>query len=153
MALLRTRECRLSRGVGLPPASVGQNSFVESVPFPVFEAAVRVAGEALHWKSSLKQIMRSSGVSDNAFARYSDLSKYQIFRSVWDDLENAGVRGRKVQHNLIAALATLMRPIRRLPTSTRVVEPSPTYVAWPNRKTCSSPRSTLPETSVAGRQQ
>jgi hypothetical protein len=81
----------------------------------VFEAAVRVAGEALHWKSSLKQIMRSSGVSENGYPRYSDLSKYQIFRHIWDDLANAGARGRKVQHNLIGALANLDGPDPKAP--------------------------------------
>lgn len=94
---------------------IGQNASVEPVPFPVFEAAVRVAGEALHWKSSLKQILRNSGVSENGYARYSDLSKYQIFRHIWDDLANAGARGRKVQHNMIAALANLDGPDPKAP--------------------------------------
>jgi restriction endonuclease Mrr len=80
---------------------------VEAIPYPVFEAAVRVAGEALHWKASLKQIMRNCGVSENGYVRYADLNKYRIFRSIWDDLDRAGPRGRQVQHKLIAALANL----------------------------------------------
>jgi hypothetical protein len=91
---------------------------VDAVPFPVFEAAVRVAGEALHYKDSLKQIMRNAGVSENGYARYSDLSKYQIFRNVWDDLNNAGARGRTVQRNLIDALANLDGPHDKAPDPT-----------------------------------
>jgi hypothetical protein len=90
-------------------------ALVDAVPFPVFEAAVRVAGEALHYKDSLKQIMRNSGVSENGYARYSDLSKYQIFRNVWDDLNNAGSRGRTVQRNLIDAMANLDGPHSKAP--------------------------------------
>lgn len=102
---------RSTPGVGACPSQsprpVGQNVHMEAIPFAVFEAAVRVAGEALHWKRSLEQLLRSCGVSANGYARYSHLSKYQIFRSIWDDLDQAGGRGRTVQRNLIAALANL----------------------------------------------
>lgn len=95
--------------------TLGKNASVDAVPFPVFEAAVRVAGEALHYKDSLKQIMRNCGVSENGYARYSDLSKYQIFRNIWDDLSSAGTRGRTVQRKLIVALANLDGPHNKAP--------------------------------------
>jgi hypothetical protein len=98
---------RSSRAPSRSLRLVGENAVVDAIPFPVFEAAVRVAGEALHWKRSLEQILRSCGVSENGYARYSHLSKYQIFRSIWDDLDKAGARGRTVQHNLVTALANL----------------------------------------------
>lgn len=82
----------------------------EPVPYSVFEAAVRVAGAALHFKRSLEQILRNSGVSENGYARHRDLSKYLIMRSIWDDLDRAGPRGRKVQHRIITALANVDRP-------------------------------------------
>lgn len=88
---------------------------VKPIPLAVFEAAVRVAGESLYWKDSLKRLMRSCGVSENGHARYAALTKYQIFRSVWGDLDNAGVRGLKVQHNLIEALANLDSPDPKVP--------------------------------------
>lgn len=82
----------------------------DAIPPDVFEAAVRVSGAALYWRSSLRQIMRSAGVSENAATRYEQLSKYQAFRTAWDELENSGPRGRVVQYNLIRALANLDRP-------------------------------------------
>ncbi len=42
---------------------------MESIPLSVFEAAVQVAGSALHYKDSLKQLLRSSGVSANGAER------------------------------------------------------------------------------------
>ena len=83
---------------------------MDPVPFPVFEAAVRVAGEALHWKRSLRQILRDCGVSENGYARYQHLSKFQILRSIWDDLDKVGSRGRQVHHKIITALANLDAP-------------------------------------------
>ncbi len=88
---------------------------MEPIPLSVFEAAVQVAGSALHYKSSLKRLMRNSGVSANGTERYADLTKYQMFRSTWDDLDRAGARGRKVQHNLITALANLDKPDPNVP--------------------------------------
>lgn len=76
----------------------------------VYEAAVRVAGEALYWKSSLKRIFRSSGVSENAAIRYEALSKYAAMRAAWDDLDRVGDRGRQVQRNIIQALANVEKP-------------------------------------------
>lgn len=81
-----------------------------SIPLDVFEAAVRVAGEALFWKSSLRHIFRASGVSENAATRYEQLSKYQAMRTAWDDLDRVGSRGRVVQKNIIQALANLEKP-------------------------------------------
>lgn len=88
---------------------------MEPIPLSVFEAAVQVAGSALHYKSSLKRLMRNSGVSANGTERYADLTKYQMFRSTWDDLDRAGARGRKVQHQLITALANLDKPDPNVP--------------------------------------
>lgn len=88
---------------------------MESIPLSVFEAAVQVAGSALHYKSSLKQLLRNSGVSENGAQRYSDLTKYQMFRNTWDDLDRAGTRGRRVQHRLITALANLDKPDPNVP--------------------------------------
>ena len=83
---------------------------MSAVPQPVFEAAVRVAGGALHWKASLRRILRTSGVSESAWLRNEHLSKYQILRSIWDELDRAGDRGVKVQRNIVAALANLDAP-------------------------------------------
>lgn len=88
---------------------------MESIPLSVFEAAVQVAGSALHYKSSLKQLLRNSGVSENGVERYSDLTKYQIFRSIWGDLDRAATPGRRVQHGLITALANLDKPDPNVP--------------------------------------
>lgn len=88
---------------------------VEPISLSVFEAAVQVAGAALHYKNSLKQLLRNSGVSENGVERYSDLTKFQIFRSIWGDLDRAGTRGRKVQHRIITALANLDKPDPRVP--------------------------------------
>lgn len=88
---------------------------MEPIPLSVFEAAVQVAGSALHYKSSLKQLLRNSGVSENGVERYTDLTKYQIFRSTWGDLDRAGTAGRKVQHRLITALANLDKPDPNVP--------------------------------------
>jgi len=104
----------VSRGV-LIVTSFSENGFVEPIPLSVFEAAVQVAGSALHYKTSLKQLLRNSGVSANGAEKYSYLTKYQIFRNTWDDLDRAGLRGRKVQHSLIAALANLDKPDPNVP--------------------------------------
>lgn len=88
---------------------------MEPVPFSVFEAAVRVAGQGLHWKHSLRRILRTSGVSENGYERYSTLSKYVIMRSIWDDLDRAGARGRRVQHQIIQALSNIDRPEDQAP--------------------------------------
>lgn len=83
---------------------------METVPHPVYEAAVAVAGEALYWKESLERILRASGVAQRAYDRYEHLSKYQIVRNVWGDLDGAGAKGRIVQHRIVKALATLEAP-------------------------------------------
>lgn len=80
------------------------------IPLDVYEAAVRVAGEALYWKSSLKRIFRTSGVSENAAIRYEALSKYAAMRAAWDDLDRVGTRGHLVQKNIIQALANIEKP-------------------------------------------
>lgn len=81
----------------------------------MFEAAVQVAGTALHYKNSLKQVLRNSGVKENGVERYSNLAKYQIFRNIWGDLDRAGAPGRNVQHQLITALANLDKPDPNVP--------------------------------------
>lgn len=81
-----------------------------NIPWDVYEAAVRVAGDALYWKSSLKRIFRSSGVSENASIRYEALSKYAAMRAAWDDLDRVGARGHQVQKNIIQALANIENP-------------------------------------------
>lgn len=81
-----------------------------AVPHSVFEAAVRVAGEALYWKRSLRRILRTSGVADAAVLRHEHLTKYQILRGVWGELDSIGPRGLKVQKNIVAALANLDAP-------------------------------------------
>lgn len=81
-----------------------------AVPHSVFEAVVRVAGEALYWKRSLRRILRTSGVADAAVRRHEHLTKYQIVRGVWGELDSIGPRGLKVQKNIVAALANLDAP-------------------------------------------
>lgn len=85
-------------------------SLMSAVPHSVFEAVVRVAGEALYWKRSLRRILRTSGVAEAAVRRYEHLSKYQILRGVWGELDSVGARGLKVQKNIVAALANLDAP-------------------------------------------
>lgn len=105
--------------ITLAPSTLGgrfeEDGFVEPIPLSVFEAAVQVAGSALHYKSSLKQLLRNSGVSENGAERYSDLTKYQIFRNTWGDLDRAGMPGRRVQQRLVAALANLDKPDPNVP--------------------------------------
>lgn len=91
------------------------NRDVEPIPVSIFEAAVQVAGSALHYKSSLKQLLRSSGVSANGAERYSDLTKYQMFRNTWADLDCLGTSGREVQYRLVTALANLDKPDPNVP--------------------------------------
>ncbi|MBM7331246.1 restriction endonuclease [Agrobacterium sp. S2] len=74
------------------------------------EAAVRVAGETLYWKRSLKRLLRTSGATEAVILRYEALSKYQILRGVWGELDGAGERGLKVQKRIVAALANLDAP-------------------------------------------
>ena len=83
---------------------------VPAVPHSVFEAAVRVAGETLYWKRSLKRLLRTSGVSESAVVQYEHLTKYQMLREVWARLDNAGPRGLRVQLAIVAALANLDAP-------------------------------------------
>lgn len=88
----------------------GHTGLMSAVPHSVFEAAVRVAGEALYWRRSVRRILRTSGVSEAAVRRYEHVSKYQIIRGVWGELDAAGSRGLKVQKNIVAALANLDAP-------------------------------------------
>lgn len=88
---------------------------MEPIPHAVFEAAVSVAGEALHWKDSLRQLLRSSGVSENGYERYADRSKYQIMRNIWADLDRAGDRGGQVQRRIVQELANLDTPDPHVP--------------------------------------
>lgn len=83
---------------------------MSAIHHSVFEATVRVAGEALYWKRSLKRILRTSGVTEKVVTQYEDLTKYQILREVWARLDNAGSRGLKVQKNIVAHLANLDAP-------------------------------------------
>lgn len=83
---------------------------MSTVPHSVFEAAVRVAGEALYWKRSLRRVLRTSGVAEGAVLRHEHLSKYQILRGVWGELDSVGARGLKVQKSIVAALANLDAP-------------------------------------------
>lgn len=89
---------------------VGHTGLMSAVPHSVFEAAVRVAGETLYWKRSLRRILRTSGVAEAAVRRHEHLSKYQILRGVWGELDSAGARGLKVQKNIVTALANLDAP-------------------------------------------
>lgn len=91
-------------------APPGHTGLMSAVPHSVFEAAVRVAGEALYWKRSVRRILRTSGVSEAGVRRYENLSKYQIVRGVWGELDSAGAPGLKVQRNIVAALANLDAP-------------------------------------------
>lgn len=85
------------------------------VPYAVFEAAVSVAGTALHWKTSLRQLLRNAGVSEAAWARYQDESKFKIMRGIWSDLDAAGSDGRKIQHAIVQQLASLNEPDPKAP--------------------------------------
>lgn len=88
---------------------------MEPVPYPVYEAAVAVAGEALYWKGSLERILRAAGVAQKTYDRYQHLSKYQILRNVWGDLDGVGKNGRLVQHQIVKALASLDAPDPKAP--------------------------------------
>ena len=88
---------------------------MEPVPYAVYEAAVSVAGEALHWKESLERILRASGVAQKTYDRYEHLSKYQILRNVWGDLDGVGTKGRVVQHRIVKGLANLDAPDPKAP--------------------------------------
>lgn len=83
---------------------------MSAIHHSVFEAAVRVAGEALYWKRSLKRILRTSGVSQKVVTQYEHLTKYQILREVWDRLDGVGDKGVKVQKRIVAQLANLDSP-------------------------------------------
>lgn len=92
------------------PVCTGQTVLVSVIPHSVFEAAVRVAGETLYWKRSLKRLLRTAGVSEGAIVQYEHLTKYQILREVWARLDSAGPRGLKVQKAIVGALANLDAP-------------------------------------------
>lgn len=112
---LRLNRC-LSRARLLGNTSkCGHAVSVEPVPYPVYEAAVAVAGEALHWKQSLERIVRASGVAQKTYDRYQHLSKYQILRNIWGDLDAVGNKGRIVQHRIVKALANLDAPDPKAP--------------------------------------
>ncbi len=55
---------------------------LEPLPFPVYEAAVRVCGETIFWKSTMKRLFRRAGVAEAAWVRYEELSKFKIARTL-----------------------------------------------------------------------
>lgn len=82
----------------------------EPVPFSTQEAAVEVAGSALHWRSSLERILRRAGVAQAAVDRNKQqYSKYQVIRAILGELESAGPRGWQVQRNIVIELSSLQR--------------------------------------------
>lgn len=81
----------------------------------VYEAAVRVCGETLHWKNALKKLFVRAGVKEQVFERYRHLTKFVIARSILDDLERVGRRGWSVQRRFVAELAALDRPEEQVP--------------------------------------
>jgi hypothetical protein len=76
------------------------------LPMAVYEAAVRVCGESLHWKNMLKKLFVRAGVREQGFEWYRTLSKFVIARSVLVDLEHVGLKGWKVQRRFVAELPT-----------------------------------------------
>jgi hypothetical protein len=92
------------------------------LPIAVYEAAVRVCGESLHWKNTLRKLFVRAGVKEQAFERYRTLSKFVIARSVLDDLERVGQKGWTVQRRFVAELANLQKPEPEVPDLGRGLE-------------------------------
>ena len=96
-------------------AASGSARRSKPVPISTIEAAIQAAGTALHWKRTAEQILRRAGVSQAGYDRYRDLSKFQIFRSIFDDLDKAGARGWSVQQNIVQELAGLSHVEKKAP--------------------------------------
>lgn len=92
---------------------------MEPLPVAVYEAAVRVCGETLHWKNTLKKLFVRAGVKEHVFERYRHLSKFVIARSILDDLERLGRKGWSVQRRFVAELAALDRSEEHVPDPRR----------------------------------
>lgn len=115
MPVLLTAGCHQVIGYDLLNGRLQPEQPLGPIPLPVYEAVVRVCGETLHWKSTLRRAMRRAGVSENGFARYEGLSKFVIARSILDDLERVGAKGWRVQRRLVAELASIDRPEAQAP--------------------------------------
>lgn len=88
---------------------------MSEISYAVYEAGKQVAGTALYWKGSLRQLLRTAGVSEGGYERYADLPKFQIFTQTWMALDRAGPRGRTVQKKIIQELANISEPEKQAP--------------------------------------
>lgn len=88
---------------------------MSEIPYVVYEAAKQVAGTALYWRNSLKQLLRTAGVSEVGYERHAHLPKFQIFTQIWMELDRAGTRGRLVQKQIVQELANITTPEKQAP--------------------------------------
>jgi hypothetical protein len=79
----------------------------DPLPVDVVEAAVQAAGAAFHFKKPLQLLMRRAGVPDTMWHRYEQLSKYQIARNIFGDLEAKGPAGNAIQQRIVQQLISL----------------------------------------------
>jgi hypothetical protein len=79
------------------------------LPLDVVEAAVSAIGKVFYYKSSLKALLRRSGVSSGWFERYASETKYAIARNVFGDLE-LRENGRKVAIRIVQELCAIRKP-------------------------------------------
>lgn len=77
------------------------------LPVDVVEAAVQVAGTAFHYKRPLQLLLSRAGVPETMWHRYESLSKYQIARNVFGDLEMKGQPGAEIQIKIIEQMVSL----------------------------------------------
>lgn len=80
------------------------------LPIDVVEAAVSAIGKTFYYKSSLKALLRRSGVADGWFERYAAETKYAIARHIFGELETRGAEGRAVAVRIIQQLCSIRKP-------------------------------------------
>jgi hypothetical protein len=81
----------------------------DPLPYAVRQALIQACGKVFYYKGGVVELFASAGVPTAAVERYvrDGLVKYQIARSVLEDLDQQGAAGRRVQWQLVDALVRL----------------------------------------------
>lgn len=97
---------------GHPYHSAMATRRAQSLPFPIRQAIIQACGKVFYYKSGLLELFASAGVPPATVQRYIDEGhvKFQIGRSVLDDLDQRGTQGRRIQDQIVEALLGLDGP-------------------------------------------
>lgn len=96
----------------------------DELSIEVREAVVQVCGTAFHYKSTLRPVFTSAGVSGSTYDKYvaEGLGKFAICRAVLDELDRLGTNGRRAQHQIVEALAGMTKPMPDAPDQAAGIE-------------------------------